>query len=408
MTFSRHMALIWPRSFICYQGIFSPQIPAGCKSLNRNYSQSFVLGFRHCWHNYAEYGALPILSSSQFFSTLSIASPLANCLNYRIAGVTFYNIFTASTLLLSYIRVCAVWNRSKAIVATFGFLWLASLAGSLTTVGGITNFSVGDFCAERTAGDYVAAAILAPTINHIIVFLTITYGLCRSRSQASLLDLRRGYKLYILGDTLPAFSKALLQTSQLCYLYVRCHSSPSLDHYNRLLTLFNRVVVLIGIFTMAWFFGYGTDPGYRIAIFNPYAAIVNIMFSWVFRKAKLGVFTIIAPTTQDVTPNTIGLRGMRNIQSAPVLDKPAAVFRSTKDLESNNEESLHTRTGSSLRGYESYGDQEPFEYNIQSAVNTAPPVKIGVEQVVELVSDTTTSSGAGGKRALPTIPQYHY
>ena len=57
----------------------------------------------------------------------------------------------------------------------------------------------------ETTGDYVSAAVIVPTFNHILVFSTITYGLCRSRSQPSILDFRKGYQLYILGDTLPVF-----------------------------------------------------------------------------------------------------------------------------------------------------------------------------------------------------------
>ena len=245
-----------------------------------------------------------------------------------MAGVALFNVFTGSTLLLSYIRVCAVWNRSMPIVLVFGCLWLVALAGSLTTVGGITQLSIGSICVEVTAKNYVSAAVIAPTVNHVIVFAMITYGLCRHGSRDPLLDLRRGYKLYVLGDTLPAFSKALLQTSQMCYLYVLCLLLGAV-----LMRMFNSVVVLTGILTVCWFFGYASDPGYRIAIFSPYTTIVNIMFSWVFRKAKLGVFTIMAPPPRNVHRNSIGWRGARNAQSTAL--RP--VFHTTKDLESNED-----------------------------------------------------------------------
>ena len=158
----------------------------------------------------------------------------------------------------------------------------------------------------------------------------------------------------------------------------------------------------MGIFAMGWFFAYGSDQHYRITVYAPYAAIVNIMFSWVFRKAKLGVFTIIPPSN-DVTSNTIGLRNMRNAQSAFVF-KPAAVFVSTKDLESNsNNDEFQTGRDASLHGYQ-YDDRRQFEYGIQGHVNaTTAPVRIGVEQVVELVSDTSD----GARERVSGISQYH-
>lgn len=148
------------------------------------------------------------------------AANLNDCRSYRAAAAACFIVFTTSTLFLSYIRVCAVWNRSKTVILIFGMLWLASLASSLTTVRGLTILRLEQLCLPETAGDFVAAAVVVPTINHVFVFSTITYGLCRTRSQPSLLDFRKGYRLYILGDTLPDFSKALLQSSQLCYLYV--------------------------------------------------------------------------------------------------------------------------------------------------------------------------------------------
>jgi len=154
---------------------------------------------------------------------------------------------------------------------------------------------------------------------------------------------------------------------------------------------------------MGWFFGYSSDQSYRISIYTPYATIANIMFSWVFRKAKLGVFTIIA-SPNDVPSNTIGLRSMRNAQLSPVF-RPAAVFMSNKDLVESKNNEFHTRPDAAQRGtvYQYDNDQKQFEYNIQVNANASSPVRIGVEQVVELVSDT--SDGAG-KRASGTSQYY--
>ncbi|KAF9547618.1 hypothetical protein CPC08DRAFT_769413 [Agrocybe pediades] len=162
--------------------------------------------------------------------TIILTMPLNNCARVRIVGVIFYNLLMSTTLLLSYFRVCAVWSSSRPIVITFGFLWLCALAGSLTTIPGIQIIKVPIFsplCLNYIAGNYLAAAVLGPTVNHILVFCAITYGLCRPRAMSqNFLDFGTGrggggYRVYVFGDTLPAFSKALLQSSQLCYAYVQ-------------------------------------------------------------------------------------------------------------------------------------------------------------------------------------------
>ncbi|KDR66883.1 hypothetical protein GALMADRAFT_106061 [Galerina marginata CBS 339.88] len=210
---------------------------------------------------------------------LGLTIPMKDCQVFSAGTLGFYNTLISCTMLLSYFRVCAVWDRKRSILVVFGFLWVVGVAGSLTTVGGLSfdHFNGSPYCTEIVAGDYVGAAVFGPTVNHLIVFIATTYGLCRSYANFhNKFSITRGYRVFVLGESLPSFSKAALQASQLCYL----------------------VAMLAGMAALTWFYVLAPDPSYRLAIFVPYAITVNIVFSWVFRKAKLG--RVAVSSGQDV------------------------------------------------------------------------------------------------------------
>lgn len=149
--------------------------------------------------------------------------PIDNCKQYQITILFFYNLVIASTMLLSYFRVCAIWHLDKAIKAIFGFLWLAGVCGSLTSAVGITSRHehASPYCTESVSGQFVSAAVISPVINHLCVFVAITYGVCKHSLEAQeKLTIKKRYKVFVLGESLPAFSKAVLQACQMCYLYV--------------------------------------------------------------------------------------------------------------------------------------------------------------------------------------------
>jgi len=151
---------------------------------------------------------------------LPLAMPLKNCGAFHAGVLACYNVLISTTILLSYFRVCAVWGKNRIIIVFFGFLWLCAVAGTLTSITGIkfVGFPGSPYCSVFVGGDYVAAAVFGPTFNHVLVFIAITYGVCMSRTNSQSLFSSGGYRIFIFGDSLPAFSKAILQSSQLCYL----------------------------------------------------------------------------------------------------------------------------------------------------------------------------------------------
>lgn len=150
--------------------------------------------------------------------------PIQDCHSFQQGLLALNTILMSTTMLLSYFRVCAVWAKNYYIIGIYFFFWLAGVAGSLTVIVGLpfSHMDGSPYCNEFVLDGFVAAAVFAPTINHILVFIAITYGVCRTHLAVvhDKFSMKSSYKVFILGESLPAFSKTLLQASQLCYLYV--------------------------------------------------------------------------------------------------------------------------------------------------------------------------------------------
>ncbi|KAF9545040.1 hypothetical protein CPC08DRAFT_823966 [Agrocybe pediades] len=289
-----------------------------------------------------------------FTETLTITNPMAAsaCSNIKILASLFYILFVASTLLLSYIRVCVIWNRNRWIVATYGILWLVAIGGSFTVIGGMALQSVQGHCLNTVVHEYMAASVILPTTNHLIVFVAITIGLCRSHT-TSIFDIGKGVRLYVFGDTLPAFSKALLQSSQICYI----------------------AAVVTGTTTLVWFYAYKTETRYRIALTPLYTAVVNIMFSWVFRKAKLGIFTVIPHSVATTDDNA--LAGIRS--HIPMFGR--ASVHKDRSSASRSSSMQHSQRADIPQAHE-------VKLNRSDSLEDTPlPVKVEVDKVVQYDGD---------------------
>ena len=137
----------------------------------------------------------------------------------------------------------------------------------------------------------------------------------------------------------------------------------------------HRVAGLVGLAAVIWFYVFDADSGYRLAIFTPYATVVNIMFSWVFRKAKLDLFTVIIPTHthNNSSVSTMGRRQLQNPASTIFKLAPPKTRVSA----------LEHRVQSPME-YEL--DRGNFKDNADQTTSVGL-VQIGVEQVVEFKSD---------------------
>lgn len=105
-------------------------------------------------------------------------------------------------------------------MAFFAVLWLGVVGGTITIIEGVHGAHQGptQFCINDVDHEYIVASTIANLINDTMVFLAITYRFGKTNASANLRRKGRGIRKYINGDSLPAFSRAMLQNSQVYYL----------------------------------------------------------------------------------------------------------------------------------------------------------------------------------------------
>ncbi|KAF8877157.1 hypothetical protein CPB84DRAFT_1880991 [Gymnopilus junonius] len=150
-----------------------------------------------------------------------LSVPVDNCAQLELVGLVLYVITTSTTALLFYLHVCAVYNNHYFVRIIFALTWLGVVRGSITIIEGVTGTHLGptQFCLNIIAHEYIVASAIAGLVNDTTMFAAITYkfGKANSASQAKN-GPSTGITRFFSGDALPAFSKAMLQNSQVYYL----------------------------------------------------------------------------------------------------------------------------------------------------------------------------------------------
>lgn len=149
-----------------------------------------------------------------------LAAPVDHCSALEKTVDVLYPISTASTSLLFFLRIRAIFNRNKYLVAFFFFLWISVLAGGLTIVTAVTATNVGptSYCLNASLKPYASAAPITSAVHDTLVFFAISWRLL-SNSHVDV-PFETQLKAFITGEYLPSFSRALLKDGQLYYLYV--------------------------------------------------------------------------------------------------------------------------------------------------------------------------------------------
>jgi len=124
----------------------------------------------------------------------------------------------SSTALLMFLRVRAVFNRNKYVVAFFAFMWTAVLVGSLTTIPGTGGGNIGptNYCVVTKAEPYLATAAVIPLVNDTLVFFAISWRLMQDAHMENSIETR--IRILAFGEYLLPLSKALLRDGQVYYL----------------------------------------------------------------------------------------------------------------------------------------------------------------------------------------------
>jgi hypothetical protein len=130
---------------------------------------------------------------------------------------------------LCYLRVSAVWRWNRYIVAFYGVSWLSVAASNATMIHSIKTIQVETYCTRViVGGQLILAPFIINVVNHTLVFMAITYGICKNTLRGDL-TFKHGITL-MLGKSLPTFSKALLHDSQISYMYVPLPSPNVLEN----------------------------------------------------------------------------------------------------------------------------------------------------------------------------------
>jgi hypothetical protein len=127
-------------------------------------------------------------------------------------------ICVPATSLLFFLRVRAVFNRSKYVIWFFSFMWLAVLGAVLILPQGVFATRIGStrYCATKTLKPFVMVGIIVPLVNDTLVLLAVTVGLAMNTYPEP--TLKQGIRIVMYGDYLPAFSRAMLRDNQMYYL----------------------------------------------------------------------------------------------------------------------------------------------------------------------------------------------
>ncbi|KAF8154582.1 hypothetical protein B0H34DRAFT_529566 [Crassisporium funariophilum] len=208
----------------------------------------------------------------------------AQCLKFSNANGIIFIIAMSSTTLLFYLRVCAVYNQNIYVRLFFGTTWLGCLGGAATGVTGVVGIplsrspdSTRTLCIDQIRHLYIMSSTVILMVNDTLAFAAITYKLGLSNYRDQDMSKKTLLRLFF-GESLPAFSKALLQDSQVYFL----------------MALSATATFLITFFTIDA--SSPTSP-FRLIFLVPTLVLVNIMACRIFRNTKLGRAGMTPPTT---------------------------------------------------------------------------------------------------------------
>jgi hypothetical protein len=186
-------------------------------------------------------------------------------------------------MYLSYLRVCAVWLWNRFIVGFFGVAWLSVVAATFTLIRSIKTTALEGYCTPIIEdGPLVLAPFITGFFNQTVIFLAITYGLCKNTLSRDEDQTFRNGILLMLGKSLPTFSKELLHDSQISYL----------------------IIMFISGVTLAWVYVWREiqvelNSTFRIALVPPFLALVTILICRVHRNTKLDLYSNAKSHTAD-------------------------------------------------------------------------------------------------------------
>jgi len=216
--------------------------------------------------------------------TVFTIGAVGNCQALQVAIGCCYAVGVPATSLLFFFRVKAIFNSNIYIVLFFGFLWLCTLAGSITVPFAIEGAHIGltNHCINTGVKPFSSTGVIIATVNDTLVFIFISYRLLAVTTYD---DSWRGrFRSFFKGKGLPAFSQSLLQSGQEYYL----------------------ITVGGNILTMGMILAPASLPPVFHAMFTvPNMAINNSMACRVYRDIKFGRISSTGTTVRTLPSFTV-------------------------------------------------------------------------------------------------------
>ncbi|KAJ6454689.1 hypothetical protein C8R45DRAFT_915208 [Mycena sanguinolenta] len=215
--------------------------------------------------------------------------PVKNC-NALAVGFGICVVFSqATTAMLFFLRVTAVWHQSKTVFAVFLVLWIAVLGTGIAVPLGVRGAHIGPTmqCITTGVSVYVEVLPIVPLINDTAIFLAISYRILAHTIVADSVTAR--VRIFFGGPGLSTLMQALLRSGQHFYL----------------IAVATNITLLVVVHLPPF------PPVYR-GMLVPAFALSNAMACLVFRRIKFGLIssdgtskipTIGLPSDFHVTKN---------------------------------------------------------------------------------------------------------
>ncbi|KAF9563003.1 hypothetical protein CPC08DRAFT_761139 [Agrocybe pediades] len=149
-----------------------------------------------------------------------MTSPIRDCGRFEAAMNGVLAAYTPIITLGFYLRTYAIYRNNWLVKIVGGLAWLATVGISVTVTQTFTAGHLGptNYCLEGVQGNLLQALSIILLLFDVLIYIAITYRvytLFVDRASSA----EQKVKL-VLGTSLPIFSKAVMQDSQLYFLVI--------------------------------------------------------------------------------------------------------------------------------------------------------------------------------------------
>ncbi|KZP17711.1 hypothetical protein FIBSPDRAFT_933904 [Athelia psychrophila] len=194
-------------------------------------------------------------------------APIGNCQTMFYIVIVFLILASSANNVLLFIRVRAVYDKSRSVTVFFGFWYFAVLGTTSAAPWAMEAVHLGptNLCIVIKVQTWLTSSTVCNAVNGTLVFLAISYRIS-SRSICET-GRRSTARRFFRGDGAPRVLKDLLHQGQLCYL------------------------ATIMVYIPQIFLNFTKVPGYQGLLIMTVQVIENIMTSRVHRAVILGLIT---------------------------------------------------------------------------------------------------------------------